>query len=87
MRVVIHERTGPYKMKVRDLPGAEKLDPNSKVLDLPIEFCGCGLSQDKPFCDDSHRITRDEEPSKIYVYNEGKERVATGKFYRTEDKI
>ncbi len=87
MRMVNHERTSPYKMKVRDLPGAERLDPNSKLLDLPLEFCACGLSQNKPFCDDSHRITKDEDPSQIYIYSESKERIKSGKFYRPEDKI
>jgi CDGSH-type Zn-finger protein len=87
MRIVTHERTGPYKMKVRNLPGAEKLDPDSKVLELPIEFCGCGLSHDKPFCDGSHRITKDEDPSQIYVYSESKERVISGKFYKPESKV
>lgn len=87
MRIVSHERSTPYKMKVRDLPGAEKLDPSSRVLDLPIEFCGCGLSRDKPFCDGSHRIARDEESSHIYVYGENNERVISGRFYKPESKV
>jgi len=37
-------------------------DSNSKLLDYEIHICACGLSQNKPFCDGSHRITRDEEP-------------------------
>lgn len=87
MRIVVHERTGPYKIKIRDIPGADKLDPNSKLLDMEVHFCACGLSHDKPFCDGSHRITREEDPATTYVYNENKERVVFGKFYKTEGKI
>jgi CDGSH-type Zn-finger protein len=87
MRIVTHERTGPYKIKIREIAGSEKLDPNSKLLDFEVHFCGCGLSADKPFCDGSHKITRDEDPSTVYAYNEKKERVVVSKFYKQEGKV
>jgi CDGSH-type Zn-finger protein len=37
-----------------------------------IWICMCGLSNNQPFCDDSHKKTADEEDNKIYAYeNEG----------------
>ncbi|MEM0127830.1 MAG: CDGSH iron-sulfur domain-containing protein [Thermoplasmatales archaeon] len=87
MRIVTHERTGPYKIKIKDVPGADKIDDKSKLLEYEIHICGCGLSHDKPFCDGSHRITRDEDPSKIYVYTHNKERITLDKYYNTEEKI
>lgn len=87
MRIVRHERTGPYKIKIRDIAGADKLDPKSKLLDFEVHFCGCGLSHDKPFCDGTHKITRDEDPSSTYVYNEKNERVVLSNSYKPEGKI
>jgi CDGSH-type Zn-finger protein len=41
-----------------------------------IRIYMCGLSNDQPFCDDSHKKTAHEEDNKIYVYeNEGNNRV------------
>jgi CDGSH-type Zn-finger protein len=30
----------------------------------------CGLSANQPFCDGSHKRTRDEEEGKTYLYDE-----------------
>jgi CDGSH-type Zn-finger protein len=55
-RLVKHERNGPYEIP----DGTE----------LPVYVCGCGLSKNKPFCDGSHKKTRDEQAGEIYVYDQ-----------------
>jgi len=30
----------------------------------------CGLSKNQPFCDGSHKLTKDEESGKVYAYDE-----------------
>lgn len=60
-RLVKKEYKGPLEIKA----GAKN-----------IRICMCGLSNDQPFCDDSHKKTVYEEDNKIYVYeNEGNNRV------------
>ena len=54
-RIVIHEAHGPAEVKVGE---------ESKWI------CQCGLSKNMPFCDGSHKKTRDEEPGKIYKYHD-----------------
>lgn len=87
MRIIIHERQEPYRIKIRELPGADKINDISKLLEYEIHICGCGLSHNKPFCDGTHNITRDETSGEVYTYNENKERVATGKYYTTRNKL
>jgi CDGSH-type Zn-finger protein len=53
-RLVEHKETGPYEVP----EGTE----------LPAWICGCGLSKNKPFCDGTHKKTRDEGGA-IYVYD------------------
>ena len=63
-RIVRHERNSPYEVP----EGTE----------LPIYICACGLSKNKPFCDGSHKKTRDENPSDVYLYDDtGRARVKT----------
>ena len=33
-----------------------------------VWICMCGLSKNKPYCDGSHKATRDEEEGKLYRY-------------------
>jgi len=33
-------------------------------------FCKCGLSRNQPYCDGSHKLTKTEEPGKLYWYDE-----------------
>ncbi|MCS6997989.1 MAG: CDGSH iron-sulfur domain-containing protein [Aquificaceae bacterium] len=33
-------------------------------------LCQCGLSKKFPFCDGSHKRTKDEEGGKLYLYDE-----------------
>ena len=55
-RLVKHEKTGPYEIP----EGTE----------LPLYICGCGLSKNKPFCDGSHKKTRDETPNEMHMYDD-----------------
>ena len=37
-------------------------------------FCKCGLSRDQPYCDGSHKLTKGEDPGKLYWYDENNQR-------------
>lgn len=65
-RLVRHDRNKPYAVEI----GGEK-----KWL------CGCGLSENKPSCDGTHKTTRDEEDGKLYVYDKMGKRVAVQNRY------
>ncbi|MCC7193854.1 MAG: CDGSH iron-sulfur domain-containing protein [Phycisphaeraceae bacterium] len=52
-RLVLHTATGPFEIK-----------PQEKS----VWICQCGLSQNLPYCDGSHKACRNEVPGKIYVY-------------------
>ncbi len=55
-RMIRHEKNLPYEIP----EGTE----------LPIYICACGLSKNKPFCDGSHRRTKDEAAGETYVYDD-----------------
>jgi CDGSH-type Zn-finger protein len=55
MRKVLKSPQGPFEIK-----------PQQKS----VWICMCGLSKNQPFCDGSHGKTRDEEPGKIYEYDD-----------------
>lgn len=57
-RLVRHDATGPQKLDASDV------DPEKGN----VAICQCGLSATYPFCDGSHRATRDEDPEACYRY-------------------
>ncbi|SMD30502.1 CDGSH iron-sulfur domain-containing protein [Picrophilus oshimae] len=64
-RLVLHERNRPYVVKI----GNEEL-----------YLCGCGLSENKPYCDGHHTKTVNEG-DKIFIYNHDGSRVEISSFY------
>ncbi|WP_433634674.1 CDGSH iron-sulfur domain-containing protein [Halomicrococcus sp. NG-SE-24] len=66
-REVTHTATGPLKLDEDDLD-PEKGD---------VAVCLCGLSDDYPFCDGSHRVTEDEVEGIVYRYEDGERRVVS----------
>lgn len=63
-RVIVHDETGPLKLDEDDL------DPEKGN----VAICLCGLSDDYPFCDGTHRTTRDEGADALYRYEDGDRR-------------
>lgn len=57
-RLVELDGTGPRKLDASDL------DPEKGN----VAVCQCGLSDDFPFCDGSHRVTADETDGVCYRY-------------------
>lgn len=59
-RLIRHEQDQPYRV-----------DPQDK----PVFICACGLSQDLPFCDGSHKTCRKEKEGELYVYDRDRQAV------------
>lgn len=57
-REVRHDATEPAILDAADLGDDGKL-----------YICRCGLSEDQPLCDGSHRRTRDETAGVVYRYD------------------
>jgi CDGSH-type Zn-finger protein len=57
-RIVKLEATGPVKIEPSEIPEGKALF-----------ICACGLTKKFPFCDGSHKPTRDEEPGCCYRYD------------------
>jgi len=64
MREVTHTADGPYVVTPEDID-EEKGD---------VAVCLCGLSDEYPFCDGSHRATEGEEEGVRYKYVDGERR-------------
>lgn len=63
-RKVLHEEDEPYFVD----------DDEFEAQGRDIAFCQCGLSDDRPFCDGSHRQCADEADGVVYEYDADGER-------------
>jgi CDGSH-type Zn-finger protein len=60
-RLVRHDAEGPIRIEPQD---------------KPIFICACGLSQNLPYCDGSHKTCRTTEtPGTLYVYDKDRRQI------------
>ena len=46
-------------------------EPTKFVIDGKEQwFCKCGLTRNQPYCDGSHKLTKGEDPGKVYWYDD-----------------
>ncbi len=46
-------------------------EPNQFILEgKTIWLYKCGLSKNQPLCDGSHKLAKDEDPAKLYWYDD-----------------
>lgn len=64
-REVTHTADGPYRLTPDDI--------DETYGDVAV--CLCGLSENRPFCDGSHRQAEGEEEGVRYKYVDGERRV------------
>ncbi len=61
------------------MPRIVKLDNKEPYLieveNKKIWICACGLSSKKPYCDGSHKLTKDEDDSKLYIYEQKEKKI------------
>ena len=55
-RIVRHDAHGPFHVPASEREGKD------------LYLCACGLSQNKPYCDSSHKATLDEAEGTVYRY-------------------
>ena len=58
-----------YLLLVRKVLKTDNRPLEIKPQQESVWICMCGLSKNQPFCDGSHKITRDEENGKTYEYD------------------
>jgi CDGSH-type Zn-finger protein len=62
-RLVRHEATGPIEVK-----------PQTQS----VWICACGLTQNAPFCDGSHKIAKqNDKPGQVCVYDKARKAVVS----------
>ncbi len=57
------------------MPRLVKITANRPIMVGDVKICMCGLSKDKPFCDESHHLTDNEDESKLYYYGNGQQEI------------
>jgi CDGSH-type Zn-finger protein len=58
-----------YRLGMRKVLKSDQRPFEIKPQQESVWICMCGLSKNQPFCDGSHKTTRDEEDGKTYEYD------------------